>query len=171
MEFLADVMLKKAGRWLRILGFDVAFPLDEADDAILKQAAEQDRLLLTKDEELVKRAQNAGVKVYLVKKLHNPKQVAEIMSEFSLAMPQKIVPKRCAACNGLLKSAEKAQVGAKVPEKVLAEKEKFWLCNSCGHVFWEGSHWERILESAKEIAGEMEEIEKTAEKKEGKEKE
>jgi hypothetical protein len=144
LHFLADVMLKKAGRWLRILGFDCEFPESEDDSAILEQAEDRGLVLLTKDVELVARARKAGVRVLHVKKVHNTKQVAEIMHAFKLKAPAKLAPTKCAACNGELRKARKSEVAGKVHERVLAARKSFWLCTSCGHIFWKGSHWEKI---------------------------
>ncbi len=172
-HFLADVMLKKAGRWLRILGFDCAFPENEDDSAILEQASrfsgepEKGRLsqqgkcanrgliLLTKDEELIARAKKAGVRVFHVKKIHNTKQVAEIMHAFGLKPPSKLAPTKCASCNGELRKAKKGEVAGKVHERVLANRRAFWICTNCGHIFWKGSHWERIEDEFRLIRAEL----------------
>lgn len=154
-HFLADVMLKKAGRWLRILGFDCEFPENEDDDALMVQAANRGLILLTKDEELVARARKGGVSVFHVKKVHNSRQVAEIMNAFKLKMPAKIAPRKCAACNGELGRARKKDVAGKVHKNVLKHYRSFWVCEKCGHVFWKGSHWERIEDEAKNIRKEL----------------
>jgi hypothetical protein len=168
MEFLADVMMKKAGRWLRILGYDVAFPLDEADDAILEQAKAQGRTLLTKDEELARRAEKAGIPVHATRKIHNPSQVAEILLRFGLKMPRALAPKRCPACNGVLRKSKKAdreKLERSVHPNVLATKKIFWICPDCGHVFWKGTHWDRIVESSAEIRAALKEAEETKQNK------
>jgi len=155
MNFLADVMLKKAGRWLRILGFDCAFPESEDDDAILEQASNRGLVLLTKDEELIARARKAGIRVFGVTKVHNVKQVAEIMNAFCLKPPSTLTPTKCASCNGLLRRAKKGEVSGKVHKNVLANRRAFWVCANCGHIFWKGSHWERIEDEFRLIRKEL----------------
>jgi len=156
-RFLADIMLQKAGRWLRILGFDVEFPESEDDDKIMEQAKRRGLVLLTRDEELVRRAHKAGVAVFMVTKVHNARQVAEIMRRFGLKIGQFPSRTRCPSCNGRLKEVEgKEEVRGKVPRKSFAAHDQFWLCKNCGQVFWEGSHWGRINREVERIRRELE---------------
>ena len=49
-------MLGKLSRWLRLLGYDVLYFHDIADDELLRKAKESNRVLLTKDFTLYRRA-------------------------------------------------------------------------------------------------------------------
>lgn len=157
MRFLADVMLKKAGRWLRMLGYYVEDPESEDDDRILEQAGKKALILLTMDEELHARAGRRGIQTFLVTKIHNTKQVAQIMKEFELTLDQFPSRTRCSTCNGYLKEAGKSEVKGKVPEKSFAAHERFWLCTSCHQVFWEGAHWDKIKREVEKIKTELKE--------------
>lgn len=42
------------------------------------------------------------------------------------------------------KSGAKIQVGA-VPPEVVAKVELFYICEHCGKVYWDGSHYYKIL--------------------------
>lgn len=53
MRFVADVMLKKLARWMRMLGFSVLF--GEINDTKLLEKS-KNAVLLTRDVELSKRA-------------------------------------------------------------------------------------------------------------------
>jgi uncharacterized protein with PIN domain len=48
LKFIADGMMGKVSRWLRILGYDVKYENDALDDTILKIAVEERRILLTR---------------------------------------------------------------------------------------------------------------------------
>jgi len=54
-KFIADVMLGKLARWLRILGYDVAYDPNADDEALVQRAVNEGRILLTKDRRLVER--------------------------------------------------------------------------------------------------------------------
>src|SRR5438094_3321780 len=43
MKFIADVMVGKLARWLRVLGFDVAYSNQYDDDEIIKRASNEKR--------------------------------------------------------------------------------------------------------------------------------
>jgi hypothetical protein len=62
----------------------------------------------------------------------------------------RIDPKnsRCPACNGTLKSADRREVEMKIPSTVIKKHDRFWMCKSCGKVYWEGKHWKTITEMA-----------------------
>ena len=150
--FIADAMLKKLARWLRIFGVDVEFA-DIPDNQILALLdIHRGRALLTQDVQLHGRAIHRGFKSFLVPRdLNIEGQLAAVYKEFSLNLedfPSKTV---CPSCNGPLNAAKKSEVKEKVLENVYASRRKFWLCGKCGKAYWEGSHWKRINETAREI--------------------
>ncbi|PJB21075.1 MAG: hypothetical protein CO114_07255, partial [Euryarchaeota archaeon CG_4_9_14_3_um_filter_38_12] len=53
MKFVADIMLGRLARWMRLLGFDVLYP-DTSDDKELLKFADE-RIILTRDKELGKK--------------------------------------------------------------------------------------------------------------------
>jgi uncharacterized protein len=151
--FLADRMLKKLARWLRILGFDTLYPEFVEDDRILGLSLNEDRVLLTQDVELASRAKKAGCRAFLVPRDGKVEgQVAAVLREFNLsfAFPENT---RCPACNGRLEVVGKNDVegNPSAPAGVVARNESFWLCGTCGKVYWRGSHWGRIEKSVEEI--------------------
>jgi len=160
IRFLEDVMMKKAGRWLRLLGHDVEPGESEDDDALLAQAQKHGLILLTKDVELHQRARKAGVQDFLPTKKGNVKEVAEILAHFGLNADNFPSRTRCPECNGALHEAGKKEVAGKVPARSLEHHSQFWLCSKCGQAFWEGSHWERIGKEVGKIRGELAKLEK-----------
>ena len=66
MKFLVDGMLGKLTRWLRMLGQDVLYSVQLGDSELLELAKKEDRILLTKDFELYKRATGRGLDTYYV---------------------------------------------------------------------------------------------------------
>ena len=55
MKFIADVMVGKLARWLRVLGFDAAYSNQYDDDEIIRR---DHRVILTRDTRLAARKHN-----------------------------------------------------------------------------------------------------------------
>lgn len=55
IKFVADVMVGKLARWLRMLGFDTAYSNKFEDDELLRIAQSEARILLTRDVPLAAR--------------------------------------------------------------------------------------------------------------------
>jgi uncharacterized protein with PIN domain len=51
---------------------------------------------------------------------------------------------RCTHCNGPLNAVPRADVADEVPARSLIWTREFYRCRACRHVFWEGTHWNRI---------------------------
>ncbi|MDD1736101.1 MAG: Mut7-C RNAse domain-containing protein, partial [Methanothrix sp.] len=61
-RYVVDLMLMRLGRWLRLLGQDVALPEGESDEELLRQAAEENRMVITRDKRLSQACPDAGVR-------------------------------------------------------------------------------------------------------------
>lgn len=149
--FVADVMLAKVARWLRILGIRVESPELKDDGEFIKYAKENKLILLTMDVELSKRARKQNVGIFLVPKKNLEEQLASILKEFSIPLGKFPSETICPKCNGELKTAEKKDVEGRVYKKTFEEVDSFWECRNCKHVFWEGSHTERIRNAVRRI--------------------
>jgi len=58
-RFIADCMLGKLARWLRVLGYDAAYERRISDDDLVRRARSEGRILLTRDTRLVRRRRSA----------------------------------------------------------------------------------------------------------------
>ena len=66
MKFLADSMLGKLARWLRMLGHDVTYNVELDDNVLLEVAKKENRVLLTRDLELYQRAIDKDLDAFYV---------------------------------------------------------------------------------------------------------
>ncbi len=152
--FVADIMLKKLARWLRIMGTSVEYPDFTDDDRILALARRKKKTLLTMDRELAACAKKRGVSAYLVPKYTMEKQLARIIRKFNLDVSDFPSKTLCPACNGKLKEVGKnSRLLHDVFPLILARHNTFWICTNrkCRKVFWEGSHWKKIKKNVKRI--------------------
>ena len=154
MKFIADGMLGKLARWLRLAGHDVTYigdirvPADEQDDALLKRAKAEQRVLLTCDIALHRRAKRAGVKSAFIESSEVVSQLAEVSKRCSSTIKIRPENSRCPMCNGVLRLVGKPDVQREVPSSVLQAHKEFWRCSGCKKVYWQGTHWRTILEMA-----------------------
>jgi uncharacterized protein with PIN domain len=151
MRFVADAMLKKLARWLRILGFEALYPDDIADSRVIAVAKQKRAVLLTQDVELCGRAARQRIGCYLVPRVATERQIACVMRKFDLRIEGFPSRTLCPQCNGALREVGKAQVRGKVYPQVYARHRKFWVCARCGKVYWRGTHWEKIKKAVGRI--------------------
>lgn len=140
-RFIADAHLGGLARHLRMAGFDTLFDpvLDDADLATV--AGREDRVVLTRDRELLKRRDI--IHGCYLRALKTDRQFIEIVQRLDLTGAARPFS-RCLACNAPLTSVPKAAVVHRLPESVRRRIERFSTCPVCGGVFWEGTHWARM---------------------------
>lgn len=138
-RFLVDIMLGRLAKWLRILGYDTVYE-HLTDQLVLERIRQEDRILLSRDRELVALAGEG--RAYFVRNQRPLRQVAEVIRAFRLD-PERYFFTRCSLCNAPVEKVDKDRVGAEVPAYVLQSQEDFWRCPSCGQIYWRGSHFER----------------------------
>jgi len=141
MKLLADAMLGRLARWLRILGYDTVYSADTDDFAVLRLARAGERLILTRDHDL---AERRGVRTLLITSESLEDQLREVRA--AIGPPTDTSFSRCPECNGMLVEAPPALVTERVPPFVRRTQRHFSLCEGCGRVYWRGTHWERMQE-------------------------
>ncbi len=150
MKFLADAMLGKLSRWLRMLGQDVEYSTLLGDDQLLEKAKAEGRVLLTRDLELYQRALGRGLEAFYVQGKSEAERLAELAKRFGLPLEIDMDKSHCPRCNGKLQVAAKEQVKGDVEENTFLYYDRFWKCPNCGHVYWQGAHWKQIQQTLKQ---------------------
>jgi uncharacterized protein with PIN domain len=141
-RFVADSHLGGLAHMLRMLGFDTLYDNHYHDDDEIVAIAERDgRIVLTRDRELLKRrAVTHGCYVHALK---SEAQLCEIVERLDLARSARPFT-LCLHCNTPLRPVDKASVFDQLPPKVQAHYERFSTCDTCGRIYWEGSHWKNM---------------------------
>jgi sulfur carrier protein ThiS len=105
-RFVLDVQLGKLSRYLRLCGFDTLYRNDYDDADVATIAAEESRILLTRDRDVLKR--RIVTHGYFVRSDRPRTQVGEVLRRFDLH--DDVAPfTRCSRCNGPLHDIDKAQ--------------------------------------------------------------
>ncbi len=136
LRFLVDVHLARLARILRIAGFDVRGG-EERDDRLASIAFHEERVLLSRDRELLKR--RAVTRCYAPRSSEPEQQAREVLDRFDargLARPFT----RCPRCNGVLELRARSTVRDDVPKSTWQTYLSFSSCNQCGTVYWQGAH-------------------------------
>jgi uncharacterized protein with PIN domain len=140
-RFVADAHLGGLARLLRMAGFDTLYDNAIDDREIEVISAEQQRIVLTRDRDLLKR--RGVTHGCYVRALKPEQQLAEIVARLDLAGSMRPFT-LCLQCNAPLRVIAKQDVQDKLPPAVRARHTLFVTCDVCGGVFWQGSHWQRM---------------------------
>lgn len=137
MKFIADAMLGRLARWLRIIGYDTVYLKHTPDSVIVAQAIRENRIILTRDHhfEKIKAAKNR----LIISSTKVAEQFSEVVNEFQLDIKQNLFT-RCSECNTPLVLVEKAKIIVNIPSYVARTQNQFSQCPNCNRIYWAGTH-------------------------------
>jgi len=138
-RFVADAMLGRLAKWLRILGYDTRYDPRWTDPQLVRLARAEDRVLLTRDLELARRR---GVRVLLIESEQLDAQLEHLHRTLGLWAVAPL--SRCPVCNEPLEEVPKDHAWGLVPPYVFCTQEWFRLCPACNRFYWRGTHHARI---------------------------
>jgi uncharacterized protein len=140
MRFIADSMLGKLAKWLRILGHDTYYQSYYSSDMI-KLLVGENRWLLSRRKATAELYKNA----LLVQSDHVGDQLKEINDKVPLFLGSSYIFSRCIKCNVVLEDARAEVAEENIPEYVFYEHTRgVRFCPSCKRYYWPGSHRERV---------------------------
>ena len=145
-RFLADCNVGRLARWLRALGYDASYHAQIGDAELVREAAAEDRVVLTRDRDLTRRRviQTGVVRAILIRDDDVTKQLRQVFNELGLELTEALT--RCIECNAELESRMPAMVAERVPPFVRQTQSKYSECPACGRIYWAGTHWQRMRE-------------------------
>ncbi|HYD63211.1 MAG TPA: Mut7-C RNAse domain-containing protein [Noviherbaspirillum sp.] len=140
-RFIADAHMGLLAKSLRMLGFDVLYRNDYSDAEVARTAAAEDRIVLTRDRDLLIRKEI--VRGCYLHAVDIDRQMVEVIGRYKL-VPLVRAFTRCLTCNGELRAVDKQDVEHRVPHHSRQFYERFYQCAGCEQVYWEGSHVARM---------------------------
>ena len=140
MKFVADRMLGRLARWLRVIGQDVAYGPHLSGYGLIRAARREGRLILTRDRALAKKSPPPCL---VIESDRFREQLRQVVRACNLD-PLKQAFTRCVECNSLLRTAAKEGLEGKVPPYVFSTQEKFSLCPACRRIYWPATHQQRM---------------------------
>ena len=141
VRFTLDTHLGRLAGYLRLLGFDTLYRNDYSDPELACIAADETRVLLTRDRGLLKhKIVTFG---HCVRDTDPRRQLVDVLRRYDLV--GQVRPwQRCVRCNGLLEPVEKATILDRLEPKTRLYYDEFQRCADCGRIYWQGSHFERL---------------------------
>jgi uncharacterized protein with PIN domain len=149
MRFIADIMLGKLARYLRMAGNDVLYSNNICDDEILRIAKAQDRIILTRDSLMLQRkvCKNKIINSLLIKDGDLLGQLKQVKIDLNINLAPLL--SRCLRCNAMLEKVKKSEIEDNVPPYVFKTQENFLYCAGCSKYYWKGTHYDNICRTFK----------------------
>jgi hypothetical protein len=133
-----------------VLGYDTSYKKGYEDDEILEDAKKEQRIILTRDEELILRGKKSNLEAYNIKGKTIEQRLVHLNE--LLAIPL-VFPKdealRCTKCNSPLQKVEKNAIKEHLLQGTKENYDEFWQCSndSCKQIYWKGPHWENMAKT------------------------
>ncbi|MCX6006000.1 MAG: Mut7-C RNAse domain-containing protein [Chloroflexi bacterium] len=125
--------------------FDTLFFNEPDDGKMVKMALGEDRTIITRDSEFMKRrAITSGrVQAILVSGNISELQMQAVINKLKLS--DKTQPfTRCLECNTVLKEMDRSEAAELVPARVYEIQHQYMACPSCLRIYWRGTHWKAM---------------------------
>jgi uncharacterized protein with PIN domain len=152
MRFLCDDNLGKLARYLRILGFDTIFFKSISDPDLLRIAAIEERMLITRNNNMSLKTNPYGI---LMISHDNPlEQLRMAVMKLDLPINPSLLFDRCSRCNALCAIVDKARIAADIFPYIIKSQDIIKQCPGCKRYYWKGSHYRKILDTLKSIIDE-----------------
>ncbi len=150
-KFYADSMLGKLSRFLRFLGYDTLYRIEEDIETMLKNAKNNNRIILSQARKVIQLSNKNEITSIMMPTSNIVDQLRVLKKEIDLNL--EIPPKemRCSMCNGELQERNKNEIANKIPKGTFEYYDTFWECKECGKIFWLGRHWEDIKRTITEV--------------------
>jgi hypothetical protein len=144
ISFAADRMLGRLARMLRLLGYDTLYTPHMTPTELLEIARSGQRFILTRGD--AQKRFPAARNIFSLRSEYPPQQLREVVEKFQLDTHAGLWT-RCTLCNAPIEKIDKSAVASRVKPKIFELYEAFYRCTGCDHIYWRGSHVERILEN------------------------
>ena len=150
IKFIADAMLGRLAKWLRILGYDTVYMRNITDTELIRLSIAECRIILTRDTHLIKKR---GIKNFLfIIDDQFVAQLKQIIFELNIPCPVSTFT-RCIICNEQLFPLSKDAACSIVPEYVCNTEDIFGRCPGCNRIYWKGTHYKEMERTLRELFG------------------
>jgi len=144
-KFIVDNNVGKLAKWLRMMGYDTVFFEGSNDSHMVAKALAEDRVILTRDTEIMKRrlVTSGRLKAILITSNQPGPQIQQVINTLNLDCQFRPFT-LCLECNQPLAEKTKDQVKDRVPPHVFRTQSQYMECPACHRIYWQGTHWESM---------------------------
>jgi uncharacterized protein with PIN domain len=147
-RFIADVMLGRLAKWLRIAGFDVLYSNKFSDNELIAISTVEGRVLLSRDTRLLIRK---PVKEFIFLERQDVQtQIKQVFGAMHIRSLSFFLT-RCLSCNETLVETARETVRNSVPAFVYDTQAHFKFCPKCGKIFWAGTHRSSVIRTLERL--------------------
>jgi len=137
MRFVADIMLGKLARWLRIVGYDTVHDPSAPIRVLVALSDRTGAVFLTRRKSMPDGIVPAAL--FNVDSEVFDEQFRRVVDHFRLDVTTNLFT-RCLKCNVQVVRIGKDVVRGKVPPRSFDGFDEFFECPACHSVFWGGVH-------------------------------
>jgi uncharacterized protein with PIN domain len=149
MNFIADRMLGKLTKELRMLGYDTIYYPGEDAYRLIKLAREERRVILTRNTKLLPKTTED--RIIRITEDRPSLQIKELIQTGYVSLSEKNFFSRCLLCNALLDDLPREEAEGKVPDFIFYQQKEFYQCPHCLRIYWQGSHQENMLKKIDQL--------------------
>jgi uncharacterized protein with PIN domain len=149
---MVDHNVGKLAKWLRMMGYDTYFFCGDSDACMIATALKEERVLLTRDTQIVKRGvvSRGYLKVILIESDISELQIRQVIKTLNLDCCMKPFTV-CLECNRPLEARSKEQIKELVPVYVFNIQTKYMACPTCNRIYWRGTHWQAMVNRLEQL--------------------
>ncbi len=140
--FLVDTHLGKLASYLRLMGFSTYYQTDWCSADIIDLIHTSGATLVTRNHELLKHKElDHGL---LIHSMEISEQVWEVCYRYDLIYHVNLLT-RCPHCNGEVHQVDKTEIVSQLEPETNQWYDDFYRCDTCGQIYWYGSHYTRLI--------------------------
>jgi len=151
-RFIVDNNVGKLAHWLRLIGYDTLIFKQKDDNRMISTALDEDRVVLTKDAEFMKRrlVTSGRLKAVLVEQDEPRSQIKDVVEALKLDYNFKPFS-LCLECNQPLVPRTREEVQNLVPTHVFQTQTHYTQCPACHRIYWPGTHWQAMVRKLRDL--------------------
>ncbi len=152
LKFIVDHNVGKLTKWLRMMGYDTLFFDGEDDWLMVRAALAEDRIILTRDTQVMKRGvvTKGRIRAILIQSEEPEQQIRQVVETLDLDCQSNLFT-ICLECNQPLEERTNQQVQGRVPPYVFQTQNYYMECPACHRIYWRGTHWRAMTEQVKKF--------------------
>ena len=151
MKFIADRMLGKLAKELRMLGHDTIYYQGDDLHQLIHMARHDGRVILTRNTKLIPR--NPEDRIFKVTEDNPHNQLRQLIEKGPVPLVAEKFFCRCLLCNVLLDQIPREKAEGNVPDFVFHQQKEFFQCPQCRRIYWPGTHQKNMQKLLEGLLG------------------